>query len=228
MMHLLDNPAWNALISGNKDLAIGDDNARCFLRDVSPFVGIAEPTTASFERLYEIIPSDGYFAFCSPVELSIPAPWKSPRMVTVQQMVYEGPGTKKVDSNGKIEPLDDSHIPAMLALTKMTNPGPFFSRTIDFGHYRGIFEGDQLIAMAGQRMHPGSYAEISAVCTHPDHLGKGYAASLLLNQVERIKANGETPFLHVLTENDRAIKLYQALGFAIRQVLNIYTLKKGN
>ena len=29
--------------------------------------------------------------------------------------------------------------------------------------------GDELVAMAGQRMQPDPYTEISAVCTHPDH-----------------------------------------------------------
>lgn len=228
MTHLLDNPVWNALTSGNKNLAGGDDNVGYYPKEVSPFVGVAEPAVSNFERLYEIMPSDGYFAFCSPAELSIPAPWKVLRRIEVLQMICEQPSRKADKTGDIIVPLSDVHIPAMLELTKMTNPGPFFKRTIDFGHYRGIFDGDKLIAMAGQRMNPVPYAEISAVCTHPDYLGRGYAARLLLNQVERIKAAGEVPFLHVLTENARAIGVYQSLGFTTRQTLNIYSIHKGS
>ncbi len=82
----------------------------------------------------------------------------------------------------------------MLTLTQLTNPGPFAARTIDFGHYYGIFEGDKLVAMAGQRLHAFEYAEISAVCTHPDHSGRGYARELLLHQLHRIQTAKNIPF----------------------------------
>jgi predicted GNAT family acetyltransferase len=104
----------------------------------------------------------------------------------------------------------------MLSLTKLTNPGPFAERTIDFGHYRGIFENNELAAMAGQRLHAFNYAEISAVCTHPDHTGKGYARQLLIYQINRIIAAGEIPYLHVRSDNDRAIRVYEGLGFVTR------------
>ena len=80
--------------------------------------------------------------------------------------------------------------------------------------------------MAGQRLHPGNYAEISAVCTHPDYLGRGYARQLLLQQVQRIKANGETPFLHVRDDNERAINVYKSLGFEMRAQIYFYVMAK--
>jgi predicted GNAT family acetyltransferase len=116
----------------------------------------------------------------------------------------------------------------MLALTKLTNPGPFVEKTIDFGHYRGVFEGDQLVAMAGQRLHIFDYAEISAVCTHPDHLGRGYARQLLLHHIHRIRAASKIPFLHVRYDNYRAIKVYESLGFSKRTELFFYILQKKN
>jgi predicted GNAT family acetyltransferase len=108
----------------------------------------------------------------------------------------------------------------------LTNPGPFESRTITFGHYYGIFEGEKLVAMAGQRMHVFNYAEISAVCTHPDYTGKGYAAQLLQYQINRIKAASGIPFLHVRYDNDRAIKIYESLGFSTRRQVNFYVMIK--
>ena len=116
----------------------------------------------------------------------------------------------------------------MLSLTKLTNPGPFLERTIEFGHYRGIFDGEELVAMAGQRMHSFNYAEISAVCTHPDYLGRGYARQLLLNQAQRIQAEGNIPYLHVLSTNERALKVYTGLGFVTRKEMYFYVLQKAN
>ena len=80
--------------------------------------------------------------------------------------------------------------------------------------------------MAGQRLNPLPYAEISAVCTHPDHLGQGYARQLLLNQIQRIKAASGTPFLHVRKDNVRAIKVYENSGFSTRKEMYFYFIKK--
>jgi predicted GNAT family acetyltransferase len=225
MHHPLDNPIWNALNSGNKSIAKGSEKAKYFSKDVSPFVAVAEPTDSNFEELYNLLPA-GYVLFPSLVERIIPQPWKTVGLVRIFQMVCETPA-RGVDKNVSILNLNDEHIPQMLALTKLTNPGPFAERTIEFGHYRGIFDGDKLIAMAGQRMNPEPYAEISAVCTHPDYLGNGYAAKLLLYHLERIKAQGGIPYLNVITENARAIALYKSLGFITRVEMPIYTIQKG-
>ncbi|MFD2144721.1 GNAT family N-acetyltransferase [Mucilaginibacter antarcticus] len=135
---------------------------------------------------------------------------------------------------GDIKPIDDSplrelnatHIQQMLALTKLTNPGPFKERTIEFGHYRGIFDGDKLVAMAGQRMNPLPYAEISAVCTHPDYAGRGYAKLLMQQQINRITSEGNVPFLHVRRDNPHAIKIYEGMGFETRTVMHFYIIGK--
>jgi predicted GNAT family acetyltransferase len=150
--------------------------------------------------------------------------WKLVNPMKVLQMVYEGPTPYIVD-NVALTPLTDQHIPAMLALTKLTNPGPFFTRTIDFGNYFGIFEGDELVAMTGRRLQPLPYMEVSAVCNHPDHLGKGYASRLIQHQLRLIKAEGSIPFLHVLITNTNAIKVYQKLGFVTRKEMNIWAIQ---
>jgi predicted GNAT family acetyltransferase len=116
----------------------------------------------------------------------------------------------------------------MLALTQLTNPGPFGAKTIEFGHYHGAFEGDRLVAMAGQRMYAFEYAEISAVCTHPDHTAKGYARKLLLHQINRIKAAFNIPYLHVKYDNERAIKVYKDLGFSVNQEVYFHVFAKND
>ena len=141
------------------------------------------------------------------------------------QMVYNG-SVQELTSEQTIQPLDSKNIPAMLALTAQTVPGPFSEKTIDFGHYHGIFNKDRLVAMAGQRLHPGTFAEISGVCTHPDFTGKGFARQLILHQIRRILENNETPFLHVKSENSSAIKLYQSIGFEIRTEIFFHVFRK--
>jgi ribosomal protein S18 acetylase RimI-like enzyme len=225
MDHILDNPAFNALNTGNKKLANGNEQAKYFPPAVSPFSGLAENTPHNFKILYDIAPNNVVFGFISPTEIEIPKPWKVLQRMEVLQMVCET-AARQAEADQQIVPLGEEHIPAMLALTKLTNPGPFAQRTIDFGHYKGIFDGDKLIAMAGQRLNPLPYAEVSAVCTHPDYLGRGYAAQLLLNQVHRIKAASGIPFLHVLSSNMRAINLYKSLGFATRKEISIYLIQK--
>jgi ribosomal protein S18 acetylase RimI-like enzyme len=225
MEHPLDSPAWNALNSGNKLLSFGNDKARYFDREVSPFVGLQENTPENFGLLYDMLSHDRTALFMTPVQIDIPAPWIVPFMVKGIQMICDNPWKTDANSAGLVT-LNSDHVPQMLSLTKLTNPGPFDSKTIDFGHYRGIFEGDQLVAMAGQRLHAYNYAEVSAVCTHPDHTGKGYARKLLLYQMNRIREAGEIPYLHVKADNDRAIKVYESLGFLKRTDMYFYVIKK--
>jgi predicted GNAT family acetyltransferase len=111
--------------------------------------------------------------------------------------------------------LSKKDVSEMLALTALTKPGPFLAETISMGNYYGIFENNQLVAMAGERMHLADYTEISAVCTHPAHTGKGYGTQLLSLLIEDIIQNGKSPFLHVRADNQTAISLYEKLGFEI-------------
>jgi ribosomal protein S18 acetylase RimI-like enzyme len=225
MKHVLDNPAWNALISGNQHLSNGNEQVRYFDKEVSPFVGFEENSIESFRILYDLIPHNGPVGFITPNEMEIPGKWKVLQLIRALQMVYDD-GAGPVDANPKLVPLTDEHVPQMLALAKLTNPGPFAERTIRFGHYHGIFEEDKLAAMAGQRLHVFDYAEVSAVCTHPDHTGRGYAQMLLLYQLQRIKAASGIPFLHVRYDNERAIQVYERLGFKTRKEIYFYILQK--
>jgi ribosomal protein S18 acetylase RimI-like enzyme len=226
MDHVLDNPVWNALVSGNKNLAQGEGQIRYFDEAVSPFVGFEENNNANFQHLYNLSPQNRVFGFVSSAEIEIPAPWQVPLYLNCLQMVHEPTDRGMAHEGIGLSPLTEEHIPQMLALTKLTNPGPFAERTIDFGHYHGVFDGDKLVAMAGQRMHISNCAEVSAVCTHPDYLGRGYAKQVLQFQVQRILAGGEIPFLHVRYDNQRAIKVYESLGFVTRKTIHFYIIKK--
>jgi len=226
MEHVLDNPAWNALISGNSNLSFGGEKVKYFDTEVSPFVGFDNNTNENFAALYEMLPNSRPVLFVAPVETDISAAWKVLRVIHGVQMVCE---PAKIGHEIMIDqvPLGEEHVPQMLELTQLTNPGPFASRTIDFGHYQGIFEEGRLVAMAGQRLHTFNYAEVSAVCTRPGHTGKGYARQLILNQINRMRAAGDIPYLHSRADNDRAIKVYESLGFKTRIDVWFYFMVKG-
>lgn len=224
MEHLLDNPIWNALISGNKNLANGDSKAKFVNRDVGAFAGLKENNVEDLISLHEQTPEETPVVLFVPTEITIPEEWQILIKKPLLQMVYlyKTPPLVKTD----VVQLVEKDIPAMLSLTALTEPGPFLSRTIDFGNYQGIFEGKELVAMAGQRLQPSPYIEISAVCTHPNHLGKGYAGTLVSNQIHNILDGSNIPFLHVLPENVSACGLYQKLGFEVRKEMLCYVLKK--
>lgn len=225
MKHLLDNPAYNALISGNKNLSNGTETVKYFAKGVAQFVGIKQPNLTNFERLFNTVPYNGVCIYTSPETMVIPSPWKTIACVPGFQMVFNNPRIS-FSQNAEIILLNESNVPEMLALTKLTNPGPFLANTIAFGNYKGIFVDDKLVAMAGQRLHVFNFVEISAVCTHPDYWGKGYAKELMQNQMMDIQANGEIPFLHVKSENERAINIYKQLGFEIRKEVFFYIIEK--
>ena len=227
MEHVLDNPAWNALNSGNRQLSYGNNHIKYFDKEVSPFIGFKETSVANFRELHGLITHNNALLFVTPVEMEIPGPWKVVHFIKGIQMVCDTRQVQDELTTGiELISLTNAHIPQMLALTKLTNPGPFVTNTIAFGHYHGIFEGDKLVAMAGQRLHVYNYAEVSAVCTHPDHTGRGYARLLLLQQLNRIKAAAEIPFLHVRYDNERAIGVYESLGFSTRTSAYFYVLHK--
>jgi predicted GNAT family acetyltransferase len=225
MEHLLDNPIWNALISGNSYLAQGNSQVKYFAENVAPFVGFEEYSTVNFNMLYELVTDQRVLAVVSAEEVAIPGQWKVLNNMKILQLVFDGPVPPE-PQNQELVTLQDQHIPAMLALTKMTNPGPFSERTIDFGNYKGIFGDDVLIAMAGYRTQPSPYIEISAVCTHPDHLGKGYAGTLINYHIRQIIAASGTPYLHSRTDNANAIRLYQKLGFSIRKEMTFNIIQR--
>lgn len=225
MTHLLDNPIWNALNTGNKELASGTDRAQFLKRDVGLFAGLKTNSESELEELQSLIPQKGMVVLFIPEAIEVPAGWRVQLQKDIFQMVYEGKALEGAEANNPVA-LQEKDIPAMLELTRLTNPGPFLSRTIEFGSYEGFFEGDNLVAMTGQRLQPHPYIEVSAVCTHPDHVGKGYAAALVRSQMCKITAASCIPFLHVYPDNTAACNLYKKLGFRTRKGMQVYVLQK--
>ncbi len=225
MNDLLQNPVYHALLTGDKHLSFGNEQVKYFDAEVSPYVGFAEDYTNGFADLYELLPTGRRILYAKPTAIAIPQGWQLQHEIKGLQFIYEG-GNMMEGDFANIVPLTTEHVDEMIELVKLTKPGPFGKRTIDFGSYHGIFDNDKLVAMTGQRLHTGNYTELSAVCTHPDHLGKGYASVLMQHQLQIILNNRQQPFLHVRDDNDRAIAVYERLGFVVSRTMNFYFLKK--
>lgn len=225
MSHILDNPIWNALVTGNKHLAYGTETAKYLKRDVGFFAGLKTNSETELQDLHSLLPVKSLVVLFTPEELSVTAGWQVTLEKELLQMVCD-PATLPMENKDGLIALEEKHIPAMLELTALTNPGPFLTRTIEFGNYEGIFDGSSLVAMAGQRLQPHPYTEVSAVCTHPDYTGKGFGAKLVHSQLGKIIAASRIPFLHVYPHNTSACKLYEKLGFQTRRRLLVYVLEK--
>ena len=122
--------------------------------------------------------------------------------------------------------LTDADAPEMLALARLTEPGPFLSRTHQMGTFVGIRIDGRLAAMAGERFRFPGHTEVSGVCTHPDFRGRGLARRLSAAVAAGIEARGERPFLHAWKTNRAAIALYESLGFEIRTEVDVRVFEK--
>jgi ribosomal protein S18 acetylase RimI-like enzyme len=226
-MHPLDNPIWQALTTTHAGFAQTCKSARKFTPEVSVLAGFPQPTPENYDSLASLLtPGEpvGLFLQDPP---DLPSSWTILNAGPLLQMLYDnasscGSRAKEFPVEGvrlrrpEFVRLTQADVPEMLALTELTKPGPFGNRTHEMGDYFGIRSAEALAAMAGERLRIPGYTEISAVCTHPDYLGKGYASAMLEMLMERIRSRGELPFLHVRSTNVRAIQVYERLGFRKR------------
>ena len=221
MEHLLNNPVYHALNNVDAHLGYGTGHVKYFDEAVSPFAGFPDNYNEGFNELRQLIPADRKILFAIPQQFDEPKGWKVLHAIAGLQFVFTGKAEQAFDRSALV-PLTKDHVAEMIQLTALTRPGPFSERTIEFGNYYGVFENGRLAAMTGQRLHVEHYTEISAVCTHPDFLGKGFATTLLIHQLSLIISQGKIPFLHVRADNSRAIALYERLGFAVSRPMNFY------
>jgi hypothetical protein len=187
------------------------------------FAAMCEESPETLTALARLCPPDGALALIEAVEVATPPGMRVVERGLVDQMVAGGP-IEPDDGRMAIEPLGDADATEMLALATLTRPGPFFERTHELGDFFGVRIDGRLAAMAGERMRIPGHTEVSGVCTHPDHRGKGYGAALTRRVASRIFARGETPVLHVFSGNAPAIAVYEALGFKRRTTQKMVVL----
>lgn len=211
MIALLDNIVWHTLSGPHAAYAAGTGEARRYAPGFSPLIGFANPRQPDFAALTACCQPGEHF-YCDGWSGPAPAGWLVEAETTMFKMVWAG-GMPAQDELPEARPLGAEHAVQALDLALLTRPGPFGPRTLELGEYFGCFEGERLIAMAGERMRAGTLHEISGVCTHPDAQGRGLARRLMLKVIRRQLQRGETPFLHVMRDNLGARRLYERMGF---------------
>ena len=220
--HPLDDVVWNALTTRQREFSEGDDRARRFLADVAPFAALRDYSPASVASLLPLA------SRAHPVALFTvePVPPLKELEVLLAKPLHQMLATRIAPPlhQRATERLHDFAVADMIALVELSQPGPFAARTNRLGDYLGIRAGGQLVAMTGERMKIDGFTEVSAVCTHPEHRGHGYAHDLVSLVARAILDRGEQPFLHVFGDNHPAITLYERLGFTIRRTMEVTIL----
>jgi ribosomal protein S18 acetylase RimI-like enzyme len=215
---MLDNPAYAALCGPHARFAQVSGRARRYPVDVAPFLGLPSPPLEQDWRDAATLVAPGSYVASRLSGGEAPDAWQVVETFDLVQMI--GERVNAVECAEAI-PLGAADVPEILELVAQTEPGPFLNRTIELGRYLGIRRDGALVAMAGERFQLDGWREISAVCTRPDHRGQGLASQLTGALIARIQQRLERPFLHVLSTNTGAIRLYEDLGFRIRQTARL-------
>lgn len=213
-LHPLDNPARSSLTGPHARFAERRGRILRYPADVTPWLALPDvPDARDWADVAALAGPGGSVALAAFQEPP-PQDWEIAFRVEGVQLV-----DASVDAAPDPEavPLGTRDVPEMLDLVARTRPGPFLPRTVELGTYLGIRRGGALVAMAGERLHPPGWTEISGVCTDESVRGQGLASRLVLAVAHGIRERGETPFLHASASNTGAVRLYESLGFRLRR-----------
>lgn len=222
--HPLDRPVWSTLTSHQADLALGDARALRFDPAWALFGAAADASPESQAALAALNVSPNGMGLVEACDMPPPPGTRVRSTAACVQMTASA-----LTAGGRdiaFELMGEADAADMLALATLTVPGPFFEKTHQLGDFIGVKRDGRLIAMAGERMRPAGFTEVSGVCTHPDHRGFGYASALMRVVTQRILERGEQAFLHAYAANTATIALYETLGFTVRTPIT-YTVLHG-
>ena len=222
----LDNPFWAALSSIHRDIAQRAGDVARYPAEYAPFLGVASAEVEVTKRALERLVPAGESVYLLGVVPRVPAGWVLEAQRPLAQLVCES----RLEVADGPEPLllTSAHRQDLLALTRLVYPHYFRERTQELGRYLGIYEAGRLAAMVGERLGSESARELSAICTDPDFLGRGYARRLTALHTNQALAEGKLAFLHVSHDNTRAKTLYERLGFRMRREIGFFSLRRAN
>jgi len=218
----LDNPVWNSLSEIQKDYALDFGNIKFYHPDYAPF-GALQHETNDVEAIVEYSKLiENFLIVGNKPKLPSSTVLKS-ELIGLQMILEQD---IELDIKETIIKLDASHLEEVIKLVKLVYPEYFKKRTFFMGNYYGIFKNNDLVAITGERMQMDEYIEVSAVVTHPEHTGNGYAKQLIKHTVDHILNQGKTPILHVAESNLGPVQLYKTLGFKIRSKMSFWNISK--
>jgi ribosomal protein S18 acetylase RimI-like enzyme len=222
--HPLDNPFWSALASRHAGLALRHGDVARYPADLAPFLGLAHADVDASSAFDALVPPGDSVYLLGVAPARVPPGWRLDAFAPLAQMIRETP--VDVPDGGVVRQLDHDDRDDVLALTALVYPHYFRPRTMALGRYFAIHADGALAAMAGERLATDDFQEVSAICTHPDHLGRGHAHRLTALLGNDILAQGRTPYLHVSHANARAKALYERIGYRLRRDIGFWGLHR--
>ena len=218
----LDNPVWFSVSETHKSFEIDYGSIKFYHSDYCPFGGFEKDNAIAKSIDEYSIMVDRFFIVGEKPELSNLL--KLNKELVCLQMIVCNP--IDIAINDPIVKLTDEHIDALYELVNLVQPGYFKKKTALLGNYYGIFKNEELVSVTGERIQMNDFIEVSAVVTHPNHTGKGYAKQLVTHTVNEIFKQNKIPYLHVIEVNKGAIQLYEKLGFTIRRKISFWNITK--
>lgn len=216
----LDNPVWHSLSETHNQYAVEYNDTKFYHPDFCPFGGTTSPGDTAEAILHYADTCNNFFLVGNkPVT---PDNVHIKKELVCDQMIIHN--TIDIPYTSKIIQLTETHTNELLTLVNLVQPGYFKNKTPQLGNYFGIYIDNVLAAVTGERMKMHMFTEVSAVITHPDHTGQGYAKQLVAHTVNNIIQQGKTPYLHVADTNTGAIALYKKLGFATRRKISFWNM----
>jgi len=220
----LDNPFWSSLQTRHRAIAQQVGDVARYPADYAPFLGVAHAGVDVRDAAEALVaPGESVYLLGVAPHL-VPDGWRLETFPELAQMVCTA--RLEVVDGPEIIPLGARHRDDVLALTALVYPHYFRARTMEMGRYFGIYQDGRLAAMIGERLGTNGLTEMSAICTHPDFGGRGYARRLTAFLTNDTLAQGRTPFLHVSHANTRAKALYEAMGYSLRVDIGFWALQR--
>jgi ribosomal protein S18 acetylase RimI-like enzyme len=221
-VQVLDNPFHASLSMRHRHIAQVDGDTARFPAQYAPFLGVAH-ADADAEASLQVLVAPGESVYLLGIVPQVSPAWRLEAFRPLAQMVCTQP--LEVGAGPEVIALEEAHRADVLALTALVYPHYFRERTMEMGRYFGIYQDGRLAAIIGERLGMDDAQEVSAVCTHPDFNGRGYARRLLALLTNDLLAQGRLPFLHVSHENARAKQLYEQMGYAVRRDIGFWSLR---
>lgn len=219
----LDNPIWASLQSTHRGLAQRKGDAARYPAEFAPFLGVEDAEMNAADAVASLVAIEETVYLLGVVP-RLPEAWSLHAYPPLAQMICTTPIT--VIDGPEIIELSDAHRADVLALTALVYPHYFRPRTMELGRYFGIYQDGRLAAIIGERMGTDGFQEMSAICTHPDFNGRGYARRLTAMLTNDTLERGRTPFLHVSHANHRAVRLYEQIGYRHRSDIGFWSLRR--
>jgi GNAT superfamily N-acetyltransferase len=217
----LDNPTWHSLSETHKDFAIDYGDVKFYHPDYCPFGSLVNPGRAETGISLYAKKTNNFFIVG--IQPTINEKVRLNNELVCNQMVLDKRIDIEIDEH-IIELQTEYQKADLFALVNLVQPGYFKNKTPDLGGYYGIYKDNKLVAITGERMKMNKFTELSAIVTHPEHTGKGYAKQLITYVSNKVFNEDKIPYLHVADKNIGAVSLYSKLGFLTRRKISFWNL----